>query len=81
MPLRFAPYLSLEAQGQLIWQRLQFDPASDPFTTLKFGLDDSFIGRFGLRLEGDVWLNGDAAAAIRARQSVARVRRHRLDGV
>ena len=58
VPVRFTPYLTLEAQGQLIWQRLQFEPSSDPFTTLKFGLDDSFIGRFGLRPEGETLLNG-----------------------
>ena len=58
VPARLSPHLTLEAQGQLIWQRLRVDPASDPFTTLKFGLDDSFIGRFGLRLEGDTRVNG-----------------------
>ena len=76
VPVRFTPYLSLEAQGQLIWQRLQFDPASDPFTTLKFGLDDSFIGRFGLRLEGETLAERRAAPAIRTGQSVARIWRH-----
>jgi outer membrane autotransporter protein len=58
VPLRFTPYLTLEAQGQLIWQRVRFDDAFDPFTTLKFGLDDSFTGRFGLRLEGTTSVNG-----------------------
>ena len=58
VPFRLAPNLSLEAQGQLIWQQVHFDQASDPFTTLRFNLDNSFVGRFGLRLEGDVWFNG-----------------------
>jgi outer membrane autotransporter protein len=58
IPFRITPYLSFETQGQLIWQHLQFDLAADPFTTLTFNLDDSFVGRFGLRLEGEVNVNG-----------------------
>jgi autotransporter family porin len=58
VPLRFTPYLTVEAQGQLIWNRLRFDDAFDPFTSLKFNLDDSFTGRFGLRLEANTSING-----------------------
>jgi hypothetical protein len=48
MPFRITPYLSLETQGQLIWQHLRFDPTADPFTTLAFNPDDNLVGRFGV---------------------------------
>ncbi len=58
-PLRLGGHLALEPEGQIIWQRLSVDPASDPFTTLDFDLDDSILGRVGLRLQGS-WTAGPA---------------------
>lgn len=54
VPLRLAPWLTLEPMGQLIWQRTHFDRSFDPFTSLDYVLEDSTYGRIGLRLEGDV---------------------------
>jgi outer membrane autotransporter protein len=50
--------VSLEGQGQLIYQRLDFGGASDVFSTVTFDTADVLTGRLGLRLaafDGDLW--------------------------
>ena len=43
---------SLEPQLQVIWQRVDFDDQTDPFSEISFDSDNAVIGRFGLRLAG-----------------------------
>jgi autotransporter family porin len=52
-PFQLGYGLSIEPQGQLIWQHFRFDQAADPFTTLAFDIDDTLVGRFGLRMAGN----------------------------
>lgn len=60
-PWKIDDTIELETQGQLILQNLDFDPASDPFTTVTFDSATSVTGRLGLQLQdnlkiGDMWL-------------------------
>lgn len=52
-PFWLTPSLSIDTQGQLIWQQFRFDPTADRFSTLRYDLDDSFTGRVGLRLQSE----------------------------
>jgi outer membrane autotransporter protein len=58
IPFRLLPYLTVEPQGQLIFNHMRFDPTADPFSRLTFQLDDSLVGRLGLRLEGETRMYG-----------------------
>ena len=43
---------TLEGQGQLIYQHLDFGGTTDPFSTVGFDTPDALTGRLGLRLAG-----------------------------
>lgn len=49
-PMLFAAGLTLEPQGQLIWQRVSLDRTVDRFSSVDFDSDDSLVGRIGARL-------------------------------
>jgi type V secretory pathway adhesin AidA len=49
---------TLEPQLQVIWQRIDFDNQTDPFSEIAFDSDNSVIGRFGLRLAGSYDTSG-----------------------
>jgi len=53
-PFALSANWTLEAQGQIIWNRLSLDDQADSFSTVSFDRGDSWTGRFGLRLEGSV---------------------------
>jgi autotransporter family porin len=45
--------VTLEPQGQLIYQHLDFGGVSDPFSTVSFDTADVLTGRIGLRLAAE----------------------------
>ncbi|WP_421569230.1 autotransporter domain-containing protein [Stenotrophomonas sp. PD6] len=49
----------LEPQLQVIWQRTAIDDAADRIAPLRFGGDDAWTGRIGLRLAGDYDIAGN----------------------
>ncbi|WP_407151646.1 autotransporter outer membrane beta-barrel domain-containing protein [Bradyrhizobium sp. ORS 86] len=53
-PIAIAPHLTLEPQAQAIWQHASLDATQDRFSTVAFNTTDSFTGRIGARLQGDV---------------------------
>jgi outer membrane autotransporter protein len=52
-PIWLTPSLRSRPRGQFIWQRFHFEQTADPFTTLRYNLDDSLFGRVGLRLQNE----------------------------
>jgi autotransporter family porin len=59
-PIQLGQGLTLEGQAQMTWQRTWFDRTSDGFSEMTFDLDDAFVGRVGLRLEGDYKIGGSS---------------------
>ena len=53
-PLTLSDKWTLEAQGQVIWNRLSLEDQTDSFSTVSFDRGDSWTARLGLRLEGRV---------------------------
>jgi outer membrane autotransporter protein len=53
-PFPITDTIELETQGQLIWESLNFDPATDPFTSVAFDSDTSITGRIGLQLQDNL---------------------------
>ena len=53
-PFALTDDVELETQGQIIWQNIAFNGATDQFTTLAFNDDSSFTGRLGLQLQDNV---------------------------
>ncbi|MEI4480648.1 MULTISPECIES: autotransporter outer membrane beta-barrel domain-containing protein [unclassified Phyllobacterium] len=53
-PIAIAQDWVLEPQGQIIWQHLSLDKQNDGFSTVNFDTDDSWTGRVGLRLQGNI---------------------------
>jgi outer membrane autotransporter protein len=51
-PYALSARWTIEPQAQLIWQRVNVQPARDPFSTIDLGKFDTLTGRFGARLEG-----------------------------
>ena len=51
-PLPLGSGFVLEPQAQLIWQHVNLDAASDPFSTVTWNTDDAVTGRIGARLKG-----------------------------
>ena len=45
---------TLEPQAQVIWQHIDLDDTSDPFTGIDYGSFDAFTGRIGARLEANL---------------------------
>ncbi|HVJ02212.1 MAG TPA: autotransporter-associated beta strand repeat-containing protein, partial [Sphingomonas sp.] len=58
VPLRLGGGLSLEPQAQIIYQKIDFDDASDPAAEVRFGDVNSLTGRIGLRLAHDSTRSG-----------------------
>jgi len=56
-PIALGGGLTLEPQGQLIWQRLSLDATRDAVSTVDYQNGNAFSGRLGLRLQGN-WLMG-----------------------
>ena len=50
VPIALGLGVSLEGQGQLIYQHLDFGGTTDPFSTVGFDTADALTGRLGLRL-------------------------------
>jgi autotransporter family porin len=57
-PVPLIGSLTIEPQGQLIWQRIGLNDTHDPFTTIDYGSFDTWTGRFGARLESNLRVNG-----------------------
>ncbi|WP_284282873.1 autotransporter domain-containing protein [Mesorhizobium amorphae] len=57
-PVALGQGWTLEPQAQLIWQHVSLDDAEDRFSAVSFDLDDSVNGRVGLRLQGEIAING-----------------------
>jgi outer membrane autotransporter protein len=57
-PFALGESWKLEPQAQIIWQRVDLDDTDDGFSGIDYEATDSFIGRLGVRLEGDTVLNG-----------------------
>ncbi len=53
VPIALGYGVSLEGQGQLIYQRLDFGGTTDPFSSVAFDTADVLTGRIGLRLAGE----------------------------
>ena len=53
-PIPIAQDWVLEPQGQIIFQHLDVDDQNDGFSTVNFDTDDSWTGRVGLRLQGNL---------------------------
>ena len=53
-PIPIAQDWVLEPQGQIILQHLDVDDQNDGFSTVNFDTDDSWTGRVGLRLQGNL---------------------------
>ncbi len=51
VPFVIADGWTIEPQAQLIWQRIDFDDTSDPFSEIRHDDFDSLTGRVGARLE------------------------------
>jgi outer membrane autotransporter protein len=51
VPFVIADGWTIEPQAQLIWQRIDFDDTSDPFSEISHDSFDSLTGRLGARLE------------------------------
>ncbi|MGB3388719.1 MAG: autotransporter outer membrane beta-barrel domain-containing protein, partial [Pseudaminobacter sp.] len=51
VPFRIAEGWTIEPQAQLIWQRIDFDDTSDPFSEIRHEAFDSITGRLGARLK------------------------------
>lgn len=51
VPFVVADGWTIEPQAQLIWQRIDFDDSSDPFSTISHEAFDSVTARLGARLE------------------------------
>lgn len=51
IPFTIADGWTIEPQAQLIWQRIDFDDTSDPFSEIHHEAFDSVTGRLGARLE------------------------------
>jgi len=49
---------TLEPQGQLIWQHIGFDDASDAYSSIHYQDFNAFTGRMGLRLENNATVRG-----------------------
>ena len=56
-PIPIGAGWGIEPQAQLIWQRVKFDQALDPFATVDFDPAQALTGRIGARLFGDVVLS------------------------
>jgi autotransporter family porin len=54
VPLALGYGVTLEPQGQLIYQHLDFGGATDPFSTVTFDTADVLTGRIGLRLAAEL---------------------------
>ena len=51
---------TLEPQAQIIWQHIRLNDTRDPFSSIDYKPFDVVTGRLGVRLEGNVTLNGMA---------------------
>ena len=51
VPYVIADGWTIEPQAQLIWQRIDFDDSSDPFSEISYEAFDAVTGRLGARLE------------------------------
>ncbi|GGC17987.1 hypothetical protein GCM10007205_28730 [Oxalicibacterium flavum] len=49
---------TLEPQGQLIWQYVDFKDTRDPYSSIDYRHFDAFTGRLGLRLENNTLVGG-----------------------
>src|SRR4030095_9639609 len=61
VPLALGPNFILEPQAQVIWQHVDFDPASDGLGTIALGSTSGTTGRLGLRGQ---WTIPDAYGGI-----------------
>jgi autotransporter-associated beta strand protein len=53
-PFALSNAWTLEAQGQVVWNRLSLDDQADRFSSVSFDRADNGTARLGLRLEGNV---------------------------
>lgn len=53
-PFALSGNWTLEAQGQVIWNRLSLNDQADRFSTISFDRADNWTARLGLRMEGSV---------------------------
>ena len=53
-PISIAQDWVLEPQAQIIWQDLSIDNQNDGFSSVNFNTDNSWTGRVGMRLQGNV---------------------------
>lgn len=53
-PIAIAENWRIEPQAQVVWQRTSFDDTADRFADITFEDHDRWMGRLGLRLEGDM---------------------------
>ena len=49
---------TLEPQGQIIFQNVALDDTQDRFSSIDYGSIDTWVGRLGVRLEGNTTING-----------------------
>jgi autotransporter family porin len=57
-PVPLIGALTIEPQGQLIWQRIGLDDTRDPFSTIDYGDFNTLTGRLGVRLEHNRRVDG-----------------------
>ncbi|MEN3929967.1 autotransporter outer membrane beta-barrel domain-containing protein [Microvirga sp. W0021] len=55
-PIKLSQSWVLEPMAQIIWQRISMDSNTDPYSVINYRNFNSFTGRIGARLEGDVVL-------------------------
>ncbi|MFH0351237.1 MAG: autotransporter outer membrane beta-barrel domain-containing protein [Chromatiales bacterium] len=53
-PIALGAGLTLEPQAQITWQHLDLDDTADAISTVEYDTADTFIGRVGARLQGEV---------------------------
>ncbi|SIO24392.1 autotransporter outer membrane beta-barrel domain-containing protein [Paraburkholderia phenazinium] len=52
LPIPLGSVLTIEPQAQLIWQHLSIDDLNDGVSSVSFNSGNTFLGRFGVRLQG-----------------------------
>jgi outer membrane autotransporter protein len=57
-PFALGDSWKLEPQAQIVWQRVDLDDTDDGFSGIDYEPYDGFIGRLGVRLEGNTTLGG-----------------------
>jgi outer membrane autotransporter protein len=52
LPIPVSSVLTIEPQAQLIWQHLSINDLNDGVSSVSFNSGNTFLGRFGVRLQG-----------------------------